>query len=149
MFGNQENKSEIENLRPINTGRAAGRFAATFLMPEAAVRATVSQLGIAADGWSWELLLRIKHRFGISAQSFLYRLHELDLIESRLKDRLDARIKEFYESTGFKEPDSTRRCLTPNGRFFDLFITAQNLKKSKQELIQIHDIEKRYKIDRK
>ena len=149
LFEALDNKSESENLRPINAGRAAGRFAATFLMPETAVRATVSQLGVGADGWSWELLLRIKHRFGVSAQSFLYRLHELDLISSRLKDRLDAEIKEFYESTGFKEPDSTRRCLTPNGRFFDLLLTAENIEDAKEEIAEIKQLEKRLKILRK
>jgi len=144
-----DNKKESEKLRPINANRAAGRFAATFLMPEAAVRATVNQLGITSDGWSWDLLLRIKHRFGVSAQSFLYRLHELDLISTRLRNQLDAGIKEFYDSTGFQEPDSTRRCLTPNGRFFDLMLTAQNIEEAKKELIKIKGIEKKYKIDRK
>ena len=144
-----DNKSESENLRPINAKRAAGRFAATFLMPEAAVRASVSQLGVAADGWSWELLLRIKHRFGVSAQSFLYRIQELDLISGRLKDRFDDRIKEFYESTGFKEPDSTRRCLTSNGRFFDLLLTAENIEDAKEEITEIKQLEKRLKILRK
>ncbi|MBC2705188.1 XRE family transcriptional regulator [Desulfobacula sp.] len=149
LFENPDNTKESENLRPINPSRAAGRFAATFLMPETAVRASVSQLGITPDDWSWDLLLRIKHRFGVSAQTFLYRLHELDLISFKLKDQLDAGIKEFYESTGFQEPDSTRRCLTPNGRFFDLLLTAENTKEAKKELIQIQDIEKKYKIDRK
>lgn len=149
LFENLNDKSKSEDLRPINAGRAAGRFAATFLMPEKAVRASVSQFGVTQDAWSWGLFLRIKHRFGVSAQSFLYRLHELDLISPKLTNKLDTGIKEFYDSTGFQEPDSTRRCLTPNGRFFDLFTTALNLKKSKQELIQIQDIEKKYKIVRK
>ena len=146
LFKTLDNKNESENLRPINTKRAVGRFASTFLMPEASVRATVSQLGIAADGWSWELLLRIKHRFGVSAQSFLYRLHELDLISGQLKDQLDDRIKEFYESTAFKEPDSTRRCLTPNGRFFDLLLTAENFEDAKKEIIEIKQLGNRLKI---
>ncbi|WP_299983883.1 XRE family transcriptional regulator [Desulfobacula sp.] len=146
LFETLDNKKESENLRPINAKRAAGRFAATFLMPEAAVRASVSQLGVAQDGWSWGLLLRIKHRFGVSAQAFLYRLHELDLISTRLRDQFDTRIKKFYDSTGFQEPDSTRRCLTPNGRFFDLLLTAQNIKEAKQEIIQIKQLGKRLKI---
>jgi len=146
LFENPDNKTESKNLRPINAGRAAGRFAATFLMPETAVRTTISQLGIATDGWSWELLLRIKHRFGVSAQSFLYRIHELDLISGEMKDRLDDRIKEFYESTGFQEPDSTRRCLTPNGRFFDLLLTAENIEDAKEEITEIKQLEKRLKI---
>jgi len=53
---------------------AARRFAALFLMPEDAVCTTVHQLGIQQDQWTWELLLRIKHRFGVSAESLLYRL---------------------------------------------------------------------------
>jgi len=138
-----------ENNRPITPDRAARRFAATFLMPKTAVCASVNQLGITAEDWSWDLLLRIKHRFGVSAQAFLYRLHELDLISDQLKDRFDARIKEFYKSTGFKEPDSTRRCLTPNGRFFDLLLTAENINDAKEETIEIKQLEKRLKILRK
>jgi hypothetical protein len=34
-------------------------------------------LGIQKKHWSYELLLRIKHCFGISAEAFLYRLNEL------------------------------------------------------------------------
>ncbi|MCP3873913.1 MAG: ImmA/IrrE family metallo-endopeptidase [Desulfobacteraceae bacterium] len=138
-----------EDKRPINAKRAANRFAATFLMPETAVRTTVSQLGITKQGWSWELLLRIKHRFGVSTESFLYRLKELGLITSNLVDSLKTRIEEFYKSTNYQEPDSTRRCLTPNGRFFDLLLTAQNIKEVKQELFEIKKIEKQYKIEKK
>lgn len=147
LFSDHNKASEKE--RPITSDRAARRFAATFLMPETAVRATVKQLGITAEDWSWELLLRIKHRFGVSAQAFLYRLHELDLISGQLKDRFDAGIKEFYESTGFMEPDSTRRCLTPNGRFFDLLLTAENIEDAKEEIKQIKQLKERLKILRK
>jgi len=42
-------------------------FAATFLMPSGAVTDTVEQLGIRQKQWPYELLLRIKHRFGVSA----------------------------------------------------------------------------------
>lgn len=139
-------ESSLDTDRPINPDRAARRFAATFLMPETAVRATVSQLGILKNGWSWELLLRIKHRFGVSAQAFLYRLHELDLISGPVKEQLDAMIKDFYHSDGFKEPDSTRRCLMPNGRFFDLLLTAGNLESAKKEVSDIKQLSKRLKI---
>lgn len=140
---------DLDNDRPINAARAARRFAATLLMPETAVRATVSQLGVTMQGWSWELLLRIKHRFGVSSQTFLYRLHELSLISDQLKDKFDSQIKEFYKTTGFKEPDSTRRCLTPNGRFFDLFITSQNIQQAKHELSEIEKIKNKYRIRKK
>ncbi len=139
----------LETHRPITPDRAARRFAATFLMPETAVRTTVGQLGISKEGWSFDLLLRIKHRFGVSAQAFLYRLKELNLISDPAAEQLDARIKAFYDSTGFKEPDSTRRCLTPNGRFFDLLLTAENTIDAKDDIVEIQQLIKRLKIVRK
>ncbi|WP_457553599.1 helix-turn-helix domain-containing protein [Desulfobacula sp.] len=135
--------------RPITPDRAARRFAATFLMPEKAVRVTVGQLGVSKQNWSWELLLRIKHRFGVSTQAFLYRLQELDLISKKIKEQLDTRIKDFYTSKGFSEPDSTRRCLTPNGRFFDLLFTAGTKEDSKKEVLKIKQLQKRLKINPK
>ncbi|MCF8074780.1 MAG: XRE family transcriptional regulator [Desulfotignum sp.] len=132
--------------RPINPARAAGRFAATFLMPEPAVRATAGQLGVSRDAWSWDLLLRIKHRFGVSAQTFLYRLHELDLISDPTRDTLDTQIKEFYAANGLIEPDASRRCLTPNGRFFDLLLTAQGLDSAQKEIQEIKAVVKEFKL---
>jgi Zn-dependent peptidase ImmA (M78 family)/DNA-binding XRE family transcriptional regulator len=145
----QNKKHQIKNIqisRPINSQRAAKRFAATMLMPNAAVRTTISQLGITPDNWSYELLVRIKHRFGISAQSFLYRLNELDLISPAISEKLDKTIKEYYKKTDNKEPDSTRRILTPNGRFFDLLLTAQNKNNVKDEIKQIKNLQQRLKI---
>jgi len=147
LFVNGNKDPETD--RPITPDRAARRFAATFLMPEKAVRTTVAQLGISAEGWSWDLLLRIKHRFGVSAQAFLYRLKELCLISGPAAEQFDARIKAFYDSTGFKEPDSTRRCLTPNGRFFDLLLTAENMTDAKDDIAEIQQLIKRLKIVRK
>ena len=65
---------------------------------------------------SFELLLRIKHRFGISAETFLYRLNELDLIDPALIEPLQKKIFEHYDKTSFGEPDFSRHLLTPNGR---------------------------------
>lgn len=103
---------------------AADKFAALFLMPAEAVRATVRQLGIAPDRWSYELLLRIKHRFGVSAEAFLYRLNELELIAPDAATALKPQILSHYMETGYGEPDNSRRLLTPNGRLWDLILTA-------------------------
>ncbi|MCP4682293.1 MAG: ImmA/IrrE family metallo-endopeptidase, partial [Desulfobacterales bacterium] len=138
-----------ENLdkdRPINEDRGAKRFAATFLMPKTAVRTTVGQLGIKPPDWSWELLLRIKHRFGISAESFLYRLKELDLISNNLCEDFKNKIIHYYGVTGFLEPDASRRCLNPNGRFFDLLLTAENIESAKKEVTDIKKMADIYKI---
>ncbi|MFH1155284.1 MAG: ImmA/IrrE family metallo-endopeptidase [Pseudomonadota bacterium] len=135
--------------RPITPERAAKRFAATFLMPEAAVRSTVNQLGVVDRHWSLELLFRIKHRFGVSAEAFLYRLDELGLIAGELVLVFTEQIHAFYGRSNNQEPDSTRRNLTPNGRFFDLFLTAGCLDGVEDELLDVERIIARYGIIRK
>ncbi len=132
--------------RPINPARAAGKFAAVFLMPETAVRTTVGQLGISPESWTWEILLRIKHRFGISAEAFLYRLLELDLISPSLSDTLKIKIKQHYDQTGFGEPDNSRRILNANGRFFDLLLTAGSIDSAREEVDEIERMVMEYKI---
>ena len=62
--------SDPSGEKPFTAHRAARRFAATFLVPTKAVSDTVEQLGIQRKRWSYELLLRIKHRFGVSAEAF-------------------------------------------------------------------------------
>ena len=133
-----------EQERPITELRAAKRFAATFLAPATAVHATVAQLGIAPGNWTWDLLLRIKHRFGVSAESFLYRLRELNLISEIPAEALLSRIQTFYKNTQYKEPGSSKRILNPNGRFFDLLLTASSIEPEETE--EIHEIAAKYKI---
>lgn len=104
--------------------KAARRFAAEFLMPESAVRASVEQTGVRADEWDFELLLRLKHRFGVSSEAFNYRLLELRLIAPKLQTEFRAIIKNHYEARAFAEPGRSRRILSPNGRLGDLLHTA-------------------------
>jgi transcriptional regulator with XRE-family HTH domain len=124
--------------------RASRRFAGLFLMPEAAVRATVRQLGIQPGEWTLELLYRLKHRFGVSAQTMLYRLRELKLIVPALEKEFDAEIKAFYKESGNKEPDSSRRVLTPNGRIWDLFLSARIRRADPADLKRIKGVLERY-----
>jgi Zn-dependent peptidase ImmA (M78 family) len=144
LFPEQPNKKSDE--RPINSSRAAKRFAATFLMPQKTVQTTVAQLGIAPDQWSWDLLLRIKHRFGVSTEAFLYRLNELELITGQLTKQFQEKIKTFYTKSRHSEPDSSRRRLTPNGRFFDLLLTAETKPSAWPELEKIKTMVKENKI---
>lgn len=133
-------------LRPINPIRAAKKFAATFLAPASAVRTTVSQLGITPDTWTWDLLLRIKHRFGISTEAFLYRLLALDFISISLGDTFKSKIEEHYNKTCFGEPDASRRILNANGRFFDLLLTAGRIESAREEIEEIDAVVKEFKI---
>jgi len=104
--------------------KAARLFAADFLMPEPAVRNSVSQIGVCPDEWDIDLLLRLKHRFGVSAETFNYRLLELGLMTSECQVRLRTAIKAYYASHAFAEPGQSRRILSPNGRLGDLLYTA-------------------------
>jgi transcriptional regulator with XRE-family HTH domain/Zn-dependent peptidase ImmA (M78 family) len=104
---------------------AARKFAAFLLMPAMAVRGTVSQLGITSGGWTYELMLRIKHRFGVSAESFCIRLEELGLIDGPLAAGFKARIREHYAESGYAEPDGSQRRLNYNGRLGDLLLNAR------------------------
>jgi Zn-dependent peptidase ImmA (M78 family) len=125
---------------------AARKFAALFLMPAASVRETVAQLGLAPNEWTYELLLRIKHRFGVSAQAFLFRLTELGLITAELAAGLRAKIERHYSSTSFAEPDSTRRILSPNGRLGDLLLAAWRKPEARLEVLEIDAQLRRMKL---
>jgi len=109
----------------LDAEHAAAKFAAFFLMPAEAVRQTVRQLGVAASGWTWNLLVRVKHRFGVSAETFLYRLGELDLITPALLTEMKDRLDRYYAKTNHGEPGASRRLLTPNGRLGDLLESAR------------------------
>lgn len=106
------------------THKAARVFSACFLMPENAVRTSVGQTGVRPDEWDFELLLRLKHRFGVSAETFNYRLLELGLITVERQTELRAQIKAHYDAHAFAEPGKSRRILSPNGRLGDLLHTA-------------------------
>ena len=97
--------------------RFAHHFAATFLQPESAVRNAVYSLNIKPDEWTYELLLRMKERFGVSAQFFAIRLKELALITRRKSDEFINQIKQHYASTDHDEPMAKER---RPGRAYDL-----------------------------
>jgi hypothetical protein len=82
----------------------------------------------------------------VSAQTFLYRLHELDLISDPTRNTLDTQIKDFYAANGPIEPDASRRCLTPNGRFFDLMLSAEAMETEAEEVQHIRQLIKRLRI---
>ncbi len=148
LFQN-DSSADPSGEKPFTAHRAARRFAATFLMPRGSVCDTVNQLGIQKKHWSYELLLRIKHRFGISAEAFLYRLNELDLIDPVLTEPLKKNIYNHYEKTAFGEPDFSRRLLTPNGRLWDLVLTGKEVDEGRDEVLTIEQTLKKWKVFKK
>ena len=109
-------------------------------MPENSLRKTVKQLGITKTDWSYDLLLRIKHRFGISTESFLYRLDELNLITQEDVDDFRTRIHRHYKATNYSEPDGTTRTITQNARIGDLLLIAQTADDLDNELVGVKEI---------
>lgn len=69
------------------------------------------------------LLLRLKTRVGVSAESYLYRLDELDQIDPELKEQLKQQLHTAYGTT-FVEPGESRRAISPNARIGDLLYIA-------------------------
>ena len=137
---------KTSNKKTFTAHRAASHFAATFLMPSGAVVDTVRQLGIQKKQWSYELLLRIKHRFGVSSEAFLYRLDELALIHPSLLILLKHKITEHYKETGYGEPDFSRRLLTPNGRLWDLILTGKEFIEGRKEILKIEKLFEKWKV---
>jgi Zn-dependent peptidase ImmA (M78 family)/transcriptional regulator with XRE-family HTH domain len=148
LFASQDEKVPDAH-KPFTARHGANRFAATFLMPQKSVCDTVRQLGIQKKHWSYELLLRIKHRFGISSEAFLYRLNELDLIDPVLIEPLKQSVYNHYEKTAFGEPDFSRRLLTPNGRLWDLVLTGKEVDEGRDEVLEIEQTLKKWKVVKK
>jgi Zn-dependent peptidase ImmA (M78 family)/transcriptional regulator with XRE-family HTH domain len=145
----ENSNQKTSNKKPFTAHRAASHFAATFLMPSGAVVDTVRQLGIQRKQWSYELLLRIKHRFGVSTEAFLYRLDELGLIHPALKIPLKHKITDHYKKTDYGEPDFSRRLLTPNGRLWDLVLTGKEFKEGEKEVLEIEKLFEKWKVVKK
>ncbi len=130
----------------LDVEHAARRFASLFLMPAEAVLSSVRQVGVGEKEWTWEMLMRLKYRFGVSAEAFLYRLEELDLIARPVRDQLKTGIYAYYAAHDNTEPDASRRLLSPNGRLGDLILSAGIKKPGNAELADIRTTLKRLKV---
>ena len=84
-------------LRDIGASRKISRaFAAAFLLPEEAVREAALSLAIGADDWTWELALALKARFGVSAETFLYRIEELGMVSREKNKEFRSMLAAYY-----------------------------------------------------
>ena len=99
--------------------RFARAFAAAFLMPEGAVRETCYRLGLDEESWTWELLLREKRRYAVSAEAFAYRLEALGQLRPSLRQTFVRRARAWFEEHG-TEPEPSHRKDLRHSRFSDL-----------------------------
>ncbi len=134
-YGENANTDSVTYIRRgklLTDHRAARLFAALFIQPAKSISSSVAQLGVAPDEWTWELILRIKHRFGVSAETFIYRLAELKLMNVELENIFRKKIHDYYKTNNFSEPSQSRRMLIPNGRVGDLLLCAKELHHSEE-----------------
>jgi len=127
-----EEGSCVANGDALDEAQFARCFAACFLMPADAVQATVWQLGLTPKAWTWDLLLRLKKRYGVSAQNFALRLQALKLSWSDKQKKspryylFKEEIEAFCAENGpTAEPGGNRTPLTMNGRLTDLVLQAE------------------------
>lgn len=116
----------------LNEIQFAHHFASCFLLPAGALQATVWQLGLTPKTWTWDLMLHLKKRYGVSARNFALRLHELKLSWSDrqekspryylFKDEIEAFIAESGPSA---EPGGNCPQLMMNGRLSELLLQAE------------------------
>ena len=97
----------------------AKAFAAAFLMPAAALRELCYRLAVRPDGWNWELLLREKKRYGVSAETFARRLEALELLRPSLRQEFARRARAWTAEHG-GEPNPSHRKELRHSRFCDL-----------------------------
>jgi len=126
-----EEQSVLAEGETLDETQFARRFAACFLMPANAVKKTVWQLGMTPKTWTWDMLLRLKKRFGVSAQSFALRLQALNLSWSEKQKRspryylFKEELEAFAEENGATtEPGGNRTWLAMNGRLCDMVLQA-------------------------
>lgn len=132
------------------TRHFAKRFAAVMLMPQAAVLTSVARAGIQPEQWTFEMLLRMKARFGVSAETFLYRLNELGQLprDGALFKSLSDEIERHYQKTNFKEPAGDVSRMSRNVRFTDLLLCAKLNPENAKEVRKIESrVRKNYPLD--
>ena len=96
--------------------RFVRRFAAAFLMPEDTLRALATQLALGPTNWTMGLLLQLKYKFGVSAETFAHRLEKLSLLAPPLRKHIKEELRNYYEEHNNAEPPPVLKTLTVNTR---------------------------------
>jgi hypothetical protein len=71
------------------------------------------------------------------------------LIDPVLIEPLQKKIFDHCDKTTFGEPDFSRRLLTPNGRLCDLVLTEKGVEEGRDEVLEIEQTLKRWKLVKK
>ena len=104
IFGAEGFSTVIE--KPF-THKFVRRFAAAFLMPEEAINILVAQLALGPMNWTMKMLLQLKYRFGVNAETFAHRLEKLGVLAPSLRKRFKEELRVYYEEHNNTEPPPT------------------------------------------
>lgn len=97
--------------------RFVRRFAAAFLMPEESVRVDAALLALGKRDWTFEILLRLKYKYGVSAEAFALRLEMLGLIDQKLREYFRDKLRQYYlDHPDAMEPPPCRNSIHLDGR---------------------------------
>jgi Zn-dependent peptidase ImmA (M78 family)/transcriptional regulator with XRE-family HTH domain len=98
--------------------KLAKYFAACFLVPRDSLLNDLFTFGIRPSEWTYEIVLAFKTRFGVSAESFVYRLQEIKRIQKNIADEILDKIHKYYAENNNKEPGETmtRICIKESSR---------------------------------
>jgi len=114
----------VDGETELELDRAAEKFAVELLLPEQALRTSLERVGAHKGNLTYELLLRLKHRSCVSAELFLRRLIQLDLVDATKVQQFNEKLKEFYRKSDAAEPSSIRFTRTPNAALWELLELA-------------------------
>jgi transcriptional regulator with XRE-family HTH domain/Zn-dependent peptidase ImmA (M78 family) len=92
-------------------------FAALFLIPAESVQETMRLYRLTPERWTYDLMLSVKNRFGVSAQAFCYRLLELghitEVLAADFRTRIEAHYEEVRRSNSHALTHSSIRAFLP------------------------------------
>ena len=90
-----------------STHKFVRRFAAAFLMPEETIKAFAAQLALCPTNWTMEMLLHLKHSFGVNAETFAHRLEKIGVLAPPLRKRFKEELRNYYQEHDNQEPPPT------------------------------------------
>jgi len=129
LYSAAEAQSAVAGEPVLDEAQFACRFASCFLMPANAVLTSVCQLGLTPKTRTWDMLLRLKKRYGVSALCFALRLKELKLRCGYMSMNSPRRYHRKSVNDLFyvlnSEPGGFRPQLAMNGRLGDLLLQAE------------------------
>ena len=85
-------------------------------MPEEAIKECVAHLALGPTNRTMKLLLQLKYRFGVNAETFAHRLEKIGVLAPSLRKRFKEELRNYYEEHHNAEPLPCLKALTFDSR---------------------------------